>query len=133
MTLTTAMIQEKLHHIFAAYPEAGFVYLFGSRARGEASPTSDYDIAVYLDEPSAQKRGELRMTLITDCMKALGSNEIDLHILNDMHTPELKYKIIAEGKLMFEREPYRVLIEPKIMNEYFDFSMMLQKYNFTKS
>jgi len=53
-------------------------------------------------------------------------------MLNLIEGPELKYNIIKEGKLIYEKEPYKVLIEPRILNEYFDFRMSLLRYNLTK-
>ncbi len=133
MMLDTIMIQEKLHRIFSAHPEIGLVYLFGSRATKTAGPLSDYDFAVYVNDEDQLRRGELRLRLIADVMKALHTDDIDLHILNDVHLPELKYHIISEGKLLFEREPFRIIVEPQILNEYFDFRHLLKKYHLTKS
>lgn len=133
MELNVAEIQQKLHTIFSAHPEVGFAYLFGSRATETAGPMSDYDFAVYVNDEDELRRGELRLRLITDAMKALNTDDVDLHILNDVHLPELKYRIISEGKLLFEREPFRTIVEPRILNEYFDFRHLLQKYHLTKS
>lgn len=133
MEFNVAEIQQKLQPIFSAHPEVGFVYLFGSRAAKTAGPLSDYDLAVYVNDEDAARRGALRLRLIADAMKALHTDNIDLHILNDIHLPELKYHIIAEGKLLFEREPFRIIVEPRILNEYFDFRRLLQKYHLTKS
>ena len=57
---------------------------------------------------------------------------IDLHCLNDLYVPELKFHIIHDGVLLFERGALRLIIEPRILNEYFDFTYLLQKYNLTK-
>lgn len=127
------IVKQKLHPIFTAHPEVGFAYLFGSRATNTAGPLSDYDFAVYVNDEDEVRRGELRLRLIADVMKALATDDIDLHILNDVHLPELKYHIISEGKLLFEREPFRLIVEPRILNEYFDFRHLLKKYHLTKS
>lgn len=129
MVLNISDIQQKLHPIFDACPEVGFVYLFGSHATKTAGPLSDYDLAVYVNDEDALRRGALRLRLIADAMKALTTDNIDLHILNDIHLPELKYRIISEGKLLFEREPFRLIVEPRILNEYFDFHALLKKYS----
>ena len=41
-------------------------YLFGSAARGETTPLSDVDIAVYLDVPELAKRTRLYSALLAD-------------------------------------------------------------------
>ena len=38
---------EKLSRVFAAYPELAEVTLFGSRATGQATPRSDFDLATH--------------------------------------------------------------------------------------
>ena len=64
---------------------------------------------------------------------ALKAEKIDIVILNDTDQPELKYHIIQDGKLIYQEEPYRIIIEPKILNEYFDFRHTLRQYGLTKA
>lgn len=123
---------KKLQPIFKIYPKIKLVYFFGSMVHGQAGPLSDYDFAVYLREPDFQKRFDLRLKLIDELSRKLKTSKIDVCILNDIKSPGLKYSIIKEGKLIFEREPFRVLVEPRILNEYFDFNQLLVKYNLTK-
>ncbi|MFH1968658.1 MAG: nucleotidyltransferase domain-containing protein [bacterium] len=123
---------ENLIPIFEKYPEVKLVYLFGSRATGKIGPLSDYDFAVYLDEKNAKKRFELRLVLMGKVTKVLKTDNVDLCILNDLHSPGIKYYIVKDGKIIFEREPYKLLIEPRILNDFFDFRQSLIKYNLTK-
>ncbi|MEK7562204.1 MAG: nucleotidyltransferase domain-containing protein [Patescibacteria group bacterium] len=124
---------ENLTPIFERYPEVKLVYLFGSRATGKIGPLSDYDFAVYLDEKDAKKRLELRLKLIGEVTKVLKTDNVDLCILNDIDEPEIKYSIITDGMLMLEVEPFKVLVEPRILNEYFDFHSLLLRHNLTKA
>lgn len=69
---------EKPHSLMQANPAAGDqaacgrslsdVVLFGSRARGDARPDSDYDIAVFLrdmsDQPAEMNRREPNSSLV---------------------------------------------------------------------
>lgn len=119
--------------IFEKYPEVKLVYLFGSQANGKIGPLSDYDFAVYLDEKDSLKRFNLRLKLAGDISKKLKNNNIDLVVLNDIAGPELKYNIIKDGILLFEKEPFKILVEPKIITEYIDFHDSLLKYNLTKA
>ena len=118
--------------LFEAEPAVAFVYLFGSQATGKAGPMSDYDFAVFFDEEDTKKRHEILFRLGGAINKALGSDAIDIHCLNDLYAPELKFNIIHDGVLLFERGGLRLIIEPRILNEYFDFTYLLRKYGLTK-
>ena len=124
---------KKVLAVFKLYKKIKLVYLFGSKATGKTGPLSDYDFAVYLDEKNAIERFNIRCELMGKISMALKTNAVDLCILNDIESPELKFNVIKEGRVVFEKEPFRVLLEPKILNEYFDFKIMLQKYNLTKA
>ncbi len=129
-----SMLKKKLIEYFSAQPMVALAYFFGSRARGDAGPMSDYDFAIYaVGEATARERDELRLTTIVALGKIIGTDAIDVVMLNDCYALELKYQIIAQGELLFEREPYQVVVEPRILNEYFDFKYMLRKYHLTKS
>ncbi|MEK7125409.1 MAG: nucleotidyltransferase domain-containing protein [Patescibacteria group bacterium] len=117
----------------AKYPAVKLAYLFGSRARNEAGPLSDYDFAVYAEERDLYKLSDLRFSLMADLSRLVGSDAVDVVMLNTADSPELKYHIIADGQLIYEEEPYRVLIEPRIMSEYFDLKDFLQRYQLTKA
>lgn len=119
--------------LFGSYPEVKLVYLFGSRATGKIGPLSDYDFAAYLDEKDEKKRFDLRLKLMGKISSKLKTDNLDLVVLNDIDGPELKYNIIKEGILILEKEPFKVLIEPMILSEYFDFHDLLLRYNLTKT
>lgn len=65
--------------------------------------------------------------------RELGIDAVDVVVLNEAESPELKYRIIKEGELIYEKEPYKVSLEPRIFNEYFDFIYGLRKYGLTKT
>lgn len=119
--------------IFRKYPQVKLVYFFGSKATGKAGPLSDYDFAVLLDEEDAQKRFKIRIEILIKLSEVLKTDEVDLIVLNDAKSPELKFSIIKDGKIIYEKEPYKILLEPKILNEYFDFMDGLRRYGLTKS
>ncbi|MDP3697187.1 MAG: nucleotidyltransferase domain-containing protein [Candidatus Taylorbacteria bacterium] len=123
---------EKLTPLFDSFPEVKLVYFFGSKSNGNGGPLSDYDFAVYLAESDRKKRFDLKLNLMTELSRALGTDAVDVVIFNDTESPELKYGIIHEGRVIYEKEPYRVLVEPRILNDYFDFIYGLRKYGLTK-
>lgn len=119
--------------IFQSCPQIKLAYFFGSRATGQSGPLSDYDFAVYLEERDVKKIFSLKSQLHDKLSRLLKTDNIDIVSLDTAESPELKYEIIKDGQLIYEQEPYRVLIEPRILHEYFDFKMMMQKYNLTKA
>ncbi|OGI32722.1 MAG: hypothetical protein A2343_01855, partial [Candidatus Moranbacteria bacterium RIFOXYB12_FULL_35_8] len=123
----------KIREIFERFQAVKLAYFFGSRARGEAGPMSDYDFAVYLDEKDKQKMFDIKFRLMDELSRVLKTEKVDLVILNTIESPEIKYEIIRDGQLICKKEPYKILVEPHILQEYFDFLTMLRKYNLTKA
>lgn len=119
---------KELRGIFESFEEVKLVYLFGSRARGDVGEMSDYDFGIYLEGDQ-----KLRLELESKISEVLDADRVDLLILNRCEKPELKYNVIKEGELLFEREPYKVQFEPQVLNEYFDFRIMLRQYGLTKA
>ena len=117
--------------IFESHPEVKLAYLFGSTARGNRGPMSDYDFAVFLNEKDKREIARIRFQLMDELSRALGTDKVDIVMLDSAVSPELKYNILQEGKLIFEREPFRVLVEPRILNEYFDFNLLLRRHGLT--
>jgi len=75
--------------------------LFGSRARGDAQPTSDVDLAVWVPElPSPQERLAWRHELAT-----LVEVEAQLVFVTPRLDPVLGLQISREGLELFEIEP----------------------------
>lgn len=126
-------MEKAIKKLVKKYPCIKLIYLFGSRARGDSGPLSDYDFAFYLDEKDSHKRFQISLNLITELSGFLKTNDVDVVILNDTDKPEFKYDIISEGKLLYEEEPYSLLVEPQILNEYFDFREGLRRNHLTKA
>lgn len=129
---------EKLNKIFEKIPAIKLVYFFGSMASGQAGPLSDYDFAVYFDlkksdEKDREQMFDIKFKLMDELSRVLKTDKVDVAILNLAEEPEFRYNVIKNGKLIYDQEPFRVLIEPKILNEYFDFHYFMQKYDLTKA
>ncbi|KKQ75380.1 MAG: Nucleotidyltransferase [Candidatus Woesebacteria bacterium GW2011_GWB1_38_5b] len=122
---------ESIKQIFQDDQDVKLAYLFGSQARGDTGPLSDYDFAIYLSEKDKKKIFDKKIEIQDKISRILKTNHVDVTVLDGVEEPEFKYAIISQGKLLFEREPYKMLLEPKIMNEYFDFRDLLLKYNLT--
>lgn len=74
------------------------VYLFGSRARGDALPRSDIDLAISC--PLADARVWADICEAIDAADTL--LKIDVVRL-DVAAPEFAQRIVAEGRLLYER------------------------------
>ena len=127
------VVREKLNKVFQSYPQIKLVYLFGSQAKGEVGPLSDHDFAIYFDEKDPRKMFDIKLEVLGQLSGVLRSDSIDIVILNLSEIPELKFNVIKEGDLIYEEEPFRVIVEPKILNEYFDFKLLLDRYGLTKA
>jgi uncharacterized protein len=124
---------DALKSVFRRYPEIKLIYLFGSRSRQSYGPTSDYDFAVYFGNSTSRRMFSIKLDLMGHISRILKTDRVDIVILNLTKSPELKYAVVKEGIVLFEREPFKVIVEPKILNEYFDFHTMLSRYGLTKA
>ena len=122
----------KIKEVIASHPEIKLAYLFGSQATGNVGPMSDYDFAFHLEGLDSKERFTMKINLITALSSALKTDAIDVVILNDLDMPELAYDIIKNSIVLYEQEPYKVIIEPKILNQYFDFHTMLKQHGLTR-
>ncbi len=123
----------KMRTIFRTCPEIKLVYFFGSRSKQEHGKLSDYDFAFYLDSRNKERMHEIKIDMIVKISRLLKTDSIDVVILNLTDNPDLKYMIVKEGRLIYEKGPFKVIVEPGILNEYFDFHKMMSRHNLTKA
>lgn len=72
--------------------------LFGSRGRGDHSPTSDYDIAIFEKHLSAWDKASLCAAV--DEIETL--NKIDVVFVHDSATDDLMKNITRDGVILYE-------------------------------
>ncbi len=119
----------KIHEVFQNDQRIKFAYIFGSRARGDAVLSSDYDLAVYLNETDRLKRFDIRMELLSKVARVVPGQGLDLVIINDISSIAFLYDI-SLGKLIFSRnDGERADFELKTFNSYLDFRPFLEEYN----
>ena len=103
-------------------------YLFGSHARGQARADSDIDVAVYVDESAADEgHWGYRAELTTDLMAALGTDAVDVVVLNE--APILLYhRVLRDGVRLLSRDLRATTSRAgQALSRYFDFLPQLDK------
>jgi predicted nucleotidyltransferase len=98
------------------------VYLHGSAARGEATPSSDVDIAIVCDE-EVPLHGRLRLMLdvSAELYRQAGIIEADVRVINDAPLV-FRGRVACEGVLLYARDKARQIeFETRTRDEYFDY------------
>ena len=118
----------KIRGVLDARGEVLEAYLFGSRARGRPRRNSDVDVAVLLAEAADTTAtwGE-RAELTTLLMSALGTNAVDVVILNRA-PPLLYHRVLRDGVRLLARDPMQTVSrEAHALSRYFDYLPQLAK------
>lgn len=104
------------------------VYLFGSRATGKESQTSDVDIGVVLKEPIEDTRSSYK--ILYELFSAIyPSSRLDIVFLHKASLP-LQYFAIKDGKITFEEDPKSTAdYENRVINQYLDFRPVLDLFD----
>ena len=124
----SAVLVERITDVLSVREEILEAYLFGSRSRGEGHAHSDIDIAVFVDkgwiEPSPfGYRSELTSTL----MSGLGTNSVDVVILNDA-PPLLYHRVLRDGLRVLSRNLRATTVrEGRALSRHCDFAPHLAK------
>lgn len=103
-------------------------YLFGSRARGQARPDSDVDVAVYVDQARVRtSKWGYEADLTTDLMVALGTNDVDVVVLNRASIL-LYHRVLRDGVRLLSRDLRATTTRAgQTLSRYFDFLPQLDK------
>jgi predicted nucleotidyltransferase len=103
-------------------------YLFGSCARKDAQVHSDIDVAVYVDRDSARESGYgYRAELAAHLMSALGTNRVDLVVLNSA-PPMLYHRVLRDGIRILTRNLTQTTTrEGQALSRYCDYVPQLKK------
>ena len=121
-------LTERLVGVLDPLEEILEAYLFGSHARGQAQLHSDIDIAVYVDEAKADDSGfGYRAHLTTELMAGLGSNDVDVVVLNRA-PPLLYHRVLRDGVRLLSRDLRATTTrEGRAVSRYCDFVPQLAK------
>jgi hypothetical protein len=96
-------------------------YLFGSYALKRDAPVSDIDVAALLNINIAiRDYGLIKLNIITDLIRILSFNNVDVVILN-IASPLLSHEVIKKGLLLFSKdEKKRIDYSVKATMRYLD-------------
>ena len=119
MNLLTDILQQQPHVLFA--------YLFGSRTKGFANESSDWDIAVYFKEPSKQRGQWPAFELEAQLARVVGAT-VQVILLNTPLPPVFGFQIVKDGILLLERDQnLRIDFELRILGQYHDWQYFLNR------
>lgn len=123
-----AELREQLRSVIEGAEGVKAVWLFGSVARGEEGPSSDVDVAVFLDRPERPRRlGDLPLDLEADLASAVG-RRVQVVVV-DWAPVDLVHRVLRDGVLLLDRDPRaRVRFEVHARNRYFDMQPILREY-----
>jgi len=121
-------LPEKLRSLVAGAPaDVVAVYLYGSQARGTASPGSDIDLGVLLREAPPP-------TLQSTARRIEGYVERAVHVpveavVLNTASADLIHRVFRDGVLLLDRDrAARVRFEVRARNEYFDLAPIRRLY-----
>lgn len=114
-------LEDKLAKFFGREKEVKLAYLFGSAVKEKTGGLSDVDVGVYLDDSLVgEERFKLQLRLISELTSLLGSEKVDLIIMNDAPTV-LNFEIIKSNRLLLARSGFdRVKFEHRVISRYLD-------------
>jgi len=91
-------VDETLRATLETFREVRMAVLFGSTARGKATPKSDLDVGVLLDDDAPKSTWDIELALAGALRPP-----VDLIDLRSA-PPLLRFEISREGRVLFERE-----------------------------
>ncbi len=119
--------RERIRALLEEKPNVRFAYLFGSRAKGNATETSDWDLAVYLDT-SEKTDGWPLFELEAELSREIGAN-VQVTDLNQVLTPLLGFEIVCDGEELVDKdEGKRIEVTSRLLRQYLDWTYFQDRH-----
>lgn len=121
-------LDERLCEFFeTSAPDALAVYLYGSEARGTATPSSDIDLAILYAHRPAHTLDALPLEIESELERRIG-RPVQIVVLNDAPV-DLVHRILRDGRLLVDRDrAARIRFEVRARNEFFDLAPLRALY-----
>lgn len=113
----------KIRRILSSEKQIEAAYLFGSRATANASPNSDFDIAIVSKSKAFFSSNKLRLL---SALSGAGIDAVDLVEVSIEDLP-LAFQVIKKNYLIFKKPTFDSSeFYVKILHMYFDFEYILR-------
>src|SRR5262245_12699548 len=124
-----SVVEQAVKRYVSGRRDVHAAYIFGSVATGRTRNNSDVDVAVLLaGRPRPGRSFRYRLKLIADIGSALHRSDVDVVVLNDA-PPLLAHRILAKGKLVFERSASaRVRFQVRTAGLYLDMMPLFETH-----
>ena len=104
------------------------VYLYGSEARGTATPFSDIDLAILYARPPSRTFDALPLEIESALERLVGGRPVQIVTLNDAPA-DLVHRVLRDGRLIVDRDrAARIRFEVRARNEFFDLAPVRRRY-----
>jgi hypothetical protein len=124
-------IREIMKGYFQKHPEIEVAYVFGSVTQGRVNVLSDIDIAIILDKGQVNEklyRYGYKAEILTDLIKLLRTNNVDLVILNEANSL-LKHRVLYFSKVIYSKnEKKRIQFQIDTINKFNDFKQLIKPH-----
>ena len=123
-----ADLERMVREVVQSAPEdAVAVYLYGSRARGTASPESDVDLGLLLTSAPPPSLHDVAR-VVEDAVERAVKIPVEVVVLNTAPA-DLVHRVLRDGVLVLDRDrAARIRFEVQSRNEYFDLAPLRRLY-----
>lgn len=118
MSCSSGALATAVEYLATALPSLQAVYLFGSRATGQATSDSDVDLALLLPTPLSAEQGWQLSNAVADRLQT----DVDLIDLRQASTV-LQQQVVTEGKRLWHRGLDSDEFELAVQSEYWDLAI----------
>ena len=119
-------MDEAIRDVLQSDDRIAFALIFGSVARGQATPLSDLDVAIGLRAGVSFDASDIG--LLVSRLEAASGRDVDLVILNEA-PPGLAYRVFRDGRVIVEADrAARVARQARAIVEYLDFKPFEERF-----
>ena len=118
----------KIKDYFNKRKEVAAVYLYGSQARGDATKTSDFDLAVLVTNRRKYRGFGIPQVVFAQDLSKITGRKVEVNDL-DTVSVDFAHRVLTEGRLIISNnEKARIDFEEKVLRTYFDLKPALDEY-----